>query len=184
MPLRSRQPRQKLLLGLHVRHRAARYGIDVPAHRQAIKLATAAALTLLRGRFDDVSAIAGALERRGGKHAGGVREEAERVDYDVALHGLDGIDHHRHAALVGFFEHLEVKGSGKEHGLGVDIDGGEPAAKAGMGVVPTDDVFHSEEVNAKRSEKATCQFGASIQYNRFDIAHRSFQRSPPFLAAA
>lgn len=132
MPLRSRQPRQKLLLGLHVRHRAARYGIDVPAHREAIKLAAAASLALLRGRFDDVSAIARALERRGGKHAGGVGKQAERVDYDVALHGLDGIDHHGHAALVGFFEHLEVKSGGKEHGLCVDIDGGEPAAKAGV----------------------------------------------------
>lgn len=77
-----------------------------------------------------------------------------------------------------------MKWSGKEHRLCVDIDGGEPAAETGMGVVPTDDVFHSEEVNAERSGKATCQFDASIQYSRFDIAHRSSRRSPLFLAAA
>ena len=57
MPLRPRQTRQKLLLGLHVRYRCAEYRIDVPAHGETVKLAAAASLTLLRGGFDDVSAI-------------------------------------------------------------------------------------------------------------------------------
>ena len=52
--------------------------------------------------------------------------EAEGVNDDFSLDGLDGVDDDGDGAGGELFEGL----------LGVDVDGGEPAAKAGMRVVP------------------------------------------------
>lgn len=63
-------------------------------------------------------------------HALGV-DEAEGVDNDLALDGLDGVDDDGHGAILDGLERL----------LGVDVDRGQPAAKAGVRVVPADDDF-------------------------------------------
>mmetsp|Transcript_31889 Transcript_31889/g.93710 ORF Transcript_31889/g.93710 Transcript_31889/m.93710 type:complete len:331 (+) Transcript_31889:2125-3117(+) len=54
-------------------------------------------------------------------------DEAEAVDDDLALDGLDGIDDEGDGAGI----------QGLEAGLGVDVGRAQPAAEAGMGVVPT-----------------------------------------------
>ena len=55
--------------------------------------------------------------------------EAEGVDDDFALDGLDGVDDDGDGAGGELLEGL----------LGVDVDGGEPAAETGMRVVPAYD---------------------------------------------
>jgi hypothetical protein len=52
--------------------------------------------------------------------------EAEGVDNDFAFYGLDGVDDDSDGAGCQLLKGL----------LCVDVDGGEPAAKAGMRVVP------------------------------------------------
>ena len=59
--------------------------------------------------------------------------EAEGVDHDFAFDGLDGVDDDGDGAGSQLFEGL----------LGVDVDGGEPAAETGMRVVPAYDGFWS-----------------------------------------
>jgi hypothetical protein len=49
---------------------------------------------------------------------------------------LDGVDDDGDGARRELFEGL----------LRVDVDGGEPAAEAGMGVVPADDGFRAVEI--------------------------------------
>ena len=53
--------------------------------------------------------------------------EAEGVDDDFSFYGLDRVDDDCNSTGCELFEGL----------LGVDIDGGEPAAKSGMGMVPS-----------------------------------------------
>lgn len=60
------------------------------------------------------------------QHEGLRVDEAEGVDDDFALDGLDGVDDDGDGARGELFEGL----------LRVDVDGGEPAAEAGVGVVP------------------------------------------------
>ena len=60
-------------------------------------------------------------------------DEAEGVDDDFAFDGLDGVDDDSDGAGGELFEGL----------LRVDVDGGEPAAEAGVGVVPADYCFGS-----------------------------------------
>lgn len=65
-------------------------------------------------------------------HHEGLRvDEAEGVDDNFSLYGLDGVDDDCDGARGELLERL----------LGVDVDGGEPAAEAGMGVVPADYCF-------------------------------------------
>lgn len=52
--------------------------------------------------------------------------ETEGIDYDFSFDGLDGVDYDGYCARGELFEGL----------LGVYVDGGEPAAETGMGVVP------------------------------------------------
>jgi hypothetical protein len=67
------------------------------------------------------------------QHEGLRVDEAEGVDYDFAFDGLDWVDDYGDGAGGELFEGL----------LGVNIDGGEPAAETGMGMVPADDSFGS-----------------------------------------
>lgn len=62
------------------------------------------------------------------EHEGMWVDEAERVDNDLALYGLDGVDDDGDGARSELFEGL----------LGVDVDGREPAAETWMGMVPAD----------------------------------------------
>ena len=67
------------------------------------------------------------------EHEGLWIDEAEGVDDDFAFDGLDGVDDDGDGAGGELLEGL----------LGVDVDGGEPATEAGVGVVPTNDCFWS-----------------------------------------
>lgn len=69
------------------------------------------------------------------QHEGLRVDEAEGVDYDFAFDGLDWVDDYGDGAGGELFEGL----------LGVDIDGGEPAAETGMGMVPADNSLGSRE---------------------------------------
>jgi hypothetical protein len=82
-------------------------------------------------RLVDVSDVRGRLARLGARGDGVRLDEAEGVDDDLALDGLDGVDDDSDGARVEGLEGL----------LGVDVDGGEPATEAGVGVVPADDAF-------------------------------------------
>ena len=55
-------------------------------------------------------------------------DEAEGINDDLALDGLDGVDDNSDGSGCQLFEGL----------LGIDIYGREPAAKSGMRVIPAD----------------------------------------------
>lgn len=71
--------------------------------------------------------VRGALAGFLAEHQGLGVDEAEGVDYDFAFDGLDGVDDDGDGAGGELFEGL----------LCVYVDGGEPAAEAGVGVVPS-----------------------------------------------
>ena len=60
-------------------------------------------------------------------------DQSKRIDDDFAFHGLDGINDNGDGAWCKLFEGL----------LGIDVDGGEPAAEAWMRMVPADYCFWS-----------------------------------------
>lgn len=66
----------------------------------------------LDGRFVEVTEIAGTLAGLLAKHQGLGVDQSERVDDDLALDGLDGIDDYRDGAGCELLEGL----------LGLDID--------------------------------------------------------------
>jgi len=67
------------------------------------------------------------------EHEGLWVDEAEGVDYNFAFDGLDWVDDYGDGSGGELFEGL----------LGVDIDGGKPAAETGMGMVPADNSLGS-----------------------------------------
>ena len=88
----------------------------------------------LDGGFIEVTEVGGGLAGFLAQHEGLRVDEAEGVDDDFAFDGLDGVDDDGDGAGGELFEGL----------LGVDVDAGEPAAEAGVGVVPAYDGFGSE----------------------------------------
>lgn len=80
-----------------------------------------------------MSQVTCALTRLLTKHERLGVDEAEGVNDDLALDGLDGVDDDGDGARGQLLERL----------LGVDIDGGKPASETRMGVVPADDGFGS-----------------------------------------
>jgi hypothetical protein len=66
-------------------------------------------------------------------------DEAEGIDDDFALNRLNWVNNYSDGAWSKLLEGL----------LGVNVDRGEPAAKAGMGVVPSYHCFGSGERSAK-----------------------------------
>ena len=60
-------------------------------------------------------------------------DQAESVNDDFALDGVDGVDDNGDGARSELLEGL----------LGVDVDGREPAAEARVGMVPADDCLRS-----------------------------------------
>ena len=80
----------------------------------------------LDGRFVQMSDVAGRLAGFLAEHHELGVDEAEAIDDDLALDGLDGIDDEGDGAGI---ERLEG-------GLGVDVGRAQPAAEAGVGVVP------------------------------------------------
>lgn len=77
--------------------------------------------------------IGGGLPRFLAHHEGLRVYQPERVDDNFSFDGLDGIDDDGDSARSKLFEGL----------LGVNVDGGEPAAEAGVGMVPSDYCFWS-----------------------------------------
>ena len=74
----------------------------------------------------EVAEVGGGLSRFLPEHEGLRVDEAEGVDDDFAFDGLDGVDDDGDGAGGELFEGL----------LRVDVDAGEPAAEARVGVVP------------------------------------------------
>lgn len=60
-------------------------------------------------------------------------DESEGVDDNFTLDGLDGVNNNGNSTGRQLLERL----------LGVDIYGGEPASKTGVGVIPADNAFWS-----------------------------------------
>ena len=88
----------------------------------------------LDGGFVKVPEVGGCLAGLLAHHEGLRVYEAEGIDDDFAFYGLDWIDDNGDGAGGELFKGL----------LGVDVDRGEPAAEAGMGVVPAYYCFWSE----------------------------------------
>lgn len=80
----------------------------------------------LNGGFVEVTEIGCALTGLLAQYEGLRVYEAEGVDDDFSFDGLDGVDDDGDGAGGELFEGL----------LRVDVDGGEPAAETGVGVVP------------------------------------------------
>ena len=80
----------------------------------------------MNGWFVEMAEIRGCLPRFLTHHKCLRVYEAEGIDDDFAFDGLDRVDDDGDGAGGELFEGL----------LGVDVDGGEPAAKARVGVVP------------------------------------------------
>jgi len=85
----------------------------------------------LDGGFVEVAEVGRGLAGFLPQHEGLRVDEAEGVDDDFAFDGLDGVDDDGDGARGELLEGL----------LRVDVDGGEPAAEARVGVVPADDCF-------------------------------------------
>lgn len=83
----------------------------------------------LNRRFVKVSEVASALARLLAKHEGLGVDKSEGINDNLALDGLNGIDDDSDGSSRKLFEGL----------LRVDIDGREPAAKARVRVIPSDD---------------------------------------------
>lgn len=62
-------------------------------------------------------------------------DKTESIDDDLTLDGLNGIDDDGDGAGCQLLKRL----------LSVDIDGREPAAKTGVGVIPANNSFRSDE---------------------------------------
>ena len=80
----------------------------------------------LDGGLVEVAEVGGALPRLLAQHECLRVDEAEGVDDNFALDGLDRVDDDGDGAGRELLEGL----------LRIDVDGGEPAAEAGVGVVP------------------------------------------------
>lgn len=87
----------------------------------------------LDGGLIEVAEVRGCLAGFLAEHEGLRVDEAERIDDDFALNGLDGVDDDGDGTGGEVFEGL----------LGIDIDAREPTSESGMGVVPADDDFRS-----------------------------------------
>ena len=83
----------------------------------------------LDGGFVEVAEVGGRLARLLAHHQHLRVDEAEGVDDDFALDGLDGVDDDGDGARGQLLEGL----------LRVDVDAGEPAAEARVAVVPSYD---------------------------------------------
>lgn len=83
----------------------------------------------LNGGLVEVAQVGSGLAGLLSEHEGLWVDEAEGVDDDLALDGLDGVDDDGDSARGELLERL----------LSVDVDGRQPAAEAGVGVVPADD---------------------------------------------
>ena len=94
--------------------------------------------------FVQVPQIGRRLPRLLPQHHGLRVDEPERVDHDFAAHRLDGVDDDRDGARVERFKRL----------LRPDVDAGEPAAEAGVGVVPADDHLGAPGLGGARREGA------------------------------
>jgi len=85
----------------------------------------------LNGGFVEVAEVGGGLPRFLAEHQELRGDEPKCVDDDFAFDGLDGVDDDCDGARGELLEGL----------LCVDVYAGEPAAEAGVGVVPADDNF-------------------------------------------
>lgn len=85
----------------------------------------------LDGRLVQVPDVAGGLAGFLSQHHCLRTDAPESVHDDLATNALNGIDDHSHGALVQRLERL----------LGVHVHAGEPAPKAGVGVIPAHDHF-------------------------------------------
>jgi len=87
----------------------------------------------LNRRLVQVAQVGRALAGLLAEHEGLGVDQAEGVNDDLALHGLNRIHDDGDSSRCQLLETL----------LRVDIDGGEPAAEARMGMVPANDGFRS-----------------------------------------
>lgn len=78
-----------------------------------------------------MSQIGSRLARLLAKHKGLWVNEAEGINDDFTLDGLDGVDDNGDSTRGELFERL----------LGIDIDTRQPTAETWMGVVPADNRF-------------------------------------------
>ena len=85
----------------------------------------------LDGRLVEVAEVGGGLPGLLAQHEELGGDETECVDHDFAFDGLDGVDDDGDGAGGELLEGL----------LCVDVHAGEPAAEAGVGVVPANDDF-------------------------------------------
>lgn len=85
--------------------------------------------------FVEVAQVGGRLTGFLTEHEGLWVDEAKRVNYDFAFDGLDGVHDYSDGAGGELFKGL----------LGIDIDGGKPAAEPGMRMVPADNCLWSIE---------------------------------------
>lgn len=76
--------------------------------------------------------------------------KAEGIDDDFALDGLNGVNDDGDGAGGELLEGL----------LRVDVDGGEPAAEAGMGMVPAYYCFRSADSSQMARQKSVMKKGA------------------------
>ena len=83
----------------------------------------------LDGGFVQVAQVGRALAGLLAHHEGLRVDQTERINDDLALDRLNGIDDDGDGAGGQLFEAL----------LGVDVDRGQPAAEPGMGMVPAND---------------------------------------------
>ena len=91
----------------------------------------------LNGRLIEVAQVGCRLAGLLTEHERLGVDEAESVDHDLALDGLNGVNNHSDSTGVELFETL----------LRVDIDRGEPAAETGMRMVPANDGLGSAKGN-------------------------------------
>lgn len=80
--------------------------------------------------------IGGGLSRFLAHHEGLRVDKAEGIDDNLSFDGLYRINNDGNGARSELFEGL----------LGVDVDRGEPAAEAGVGMIPTHHCFLSVEM--------------------------------------
>ena len=113
----------------------------------------------LNAGFVQVAQVGCCLSRFLAHHEGLGGDETEGVDDNFALDGLDGVDDYGDGTGGELLEGL----------LRVDVDGGEPAAEAGMGMVPAYYCFWSADLLVWR-RRLDCE---KNQTSRFAVAYPS-----------
>lgn len=106
----------------------------------------------LNGWLVQVAQVGGGLARFLAHHQRLWVDQAECIDDNFALHGLNGIDNDGDGSWCELLKTL----------LGVDINRREPAAKTGMGVIPADDRFGPV---MRKLISCRCRYGRSAPHS-------------------